>query len=159
MQVAVDYWNAASISMIKNYLNEGGLFGKVAARKLILSKVNIKKRIIWCKDYRSLSIDEWKNVLFTDECKIEIFSTSRKFVRRSLGQRFNNIYTCKAVRHQFSILVWGLIKGDSSRMLVKCPPRLDLAGYQDILKRRTPGYIHTCIMTSLFLCKTEHNLQ
>jgi len=90
-EVAVDCLNAASISTIKNYLNESGLFGRVAAKKPILSKVNIKKRITWCKDYRSLSIDEWKNVLFTDECKIEIFSTHRKFVRHPFGQRFNQI--------------------------------------------------------------------
>ena len=79
VQVAVDCSNADSISKIKNYHNEGGLFERVAAKKTLLSKVSIKKRITWCKDYRSLSIDEWKNVLFTDECKIEIFSTRRKF--------------------------------------------------------------------------------
>jgi len=139
VQVAVDCLNAASISTIKNYFNEGGLFGRVAAKKPPLSKVNIKKRIPWCKDDRSLSIDEWKNVLFTDECKIEIFSTRRKFVRRPFGQRFNQIYTCTTVRHPFSILVWRLIKGDGSRMLVKYPPRLNSVGYQDILKEGLLG--------------------
>ena len=31
--VAVDFCNASSISTIKNYLNEGRLFGRVAAKK------------------------------------------------------------------------------------------------------------------------------
>ena len=95
---------------------------QVAAKKPLLSKVNIKKRLRWCKDYRALSINECKNVLFTDECRIEIFSSLRQFVRRPIGQRFNTKYTCKTVRHSFSILVWGLIKGHGSAMLVKCPP-------------------------------------
>ena len=127
--------NVASISTIKNYLNEGGLIGRMATKKPLLRNLNIKKRITWCKHYISLSIDIWKNALFTDQCKIEIFSTRRKFLRRQLGQRFNQIFTCKTVRHPFLILVWGLIKGDASRMLM----RLDSAGYQDILKEGLLG--------------------
>ena len=124
---AVDLLKIASISTIKNYLWQGGLFGRVAAKKLLLSNVNINKRLRWCKAYKPLGMDEWKNVLFTDECRIEIFIGRRKFVRRLIGQRFNHRYTCKTVRHSFSILVWGLIKGDDSRMLVKCPSRLNSA--------------------------------
>jgi len=134
VQGAVDSLKIASISTIKNYLRQGGLFGRVAAKKPLLSNVNIKKRLMWCKAYKQLGMNEWKNVLFTDECRIEMFSSRRKFVRRPIGQRFNHRYTCKTVRHSFSILVWGLIKGDGSRMLVKCPSRLNSEGYQAVLK-------------------------
>jgi hypothetical protein len=139
VQRAVDSLKLASITTIKNYLRQGGLLGRVAAKKPLLSKVNIKKRLRWCKDYRPLSMNDWKNVIFSDECRIEIFSTRRQFVRRPVGQRFNTKYTCKTVRHPFSILVWGFIKGDGSRMLVKCPTRLDSVGYQAVLKQGLLG--------------------
>ena len=36
--------------------------------------------------------------------------------------------------HSFSILFWGLIKADGSRMLVKYPSKLNSARYQAVLK-------------------------
>ena len=72
-----------------------------------------------------------------DECKIEYFSTRRKLVRRPFGQRFNEKYTCKTVRHPFTILVWGLIKGDVGEMFTAS----QFSGIARHFERRTPGNI------------------
>ena len=83
---AVDSLKIASISTIKNYLKQDGLFGRVAAKKPLLSNVNTKKRLWWCKVYKPLGMDEWKNVLFTDECMIDMFSSRYKFLRALLDK-------------------------------------------------------------------------
>ena len=32
-----------------------------------------------------------------------------------------------------SILIWGAVKGDGSKILIKCPTRLDFTAYQEVL--------------------------
>ena len=49
----------------------------------LVSNVNIKKRLRVCKAYKTLGIDEWKNVLFTYEC--------RKSIKKEIA--FKNLLT------------------------------------------------------------------
>jgi len=121
----------ASISTIKNYLRQGELLGRIAAQKHLLTKLNIKRRITWCKDNTCLTIDEWKTVPFTDEYKIEMFSVRREFARRLLASRFNLQFICKTLRYPFSILGWDLIKKFCSRFLIR------FSGISNISGRRT----------------------
>ena len=40
-----------SLSTVQRYLRQNGLFGSTATKKLLLSKRNIIKRNLWCKEY------------------------------------------------------------------------------------------------------------
>ena len=126
----------ASIRSVRTYLRSGGLIGRKAAKKTMLSKANIKKRLLWCKAYSSLSMNDWKHIIFSDESRVELTSSYRRYVRRPQGQWHNPKYTCKTVHFcSQSVLVWGAIKGDGSRKLLKCPHRLNSDEYQGILKK------------------------
>jgi len=123
-----------SISTVKRMLRSQGLFGRVAAKKPLISEKNRRKRLAWCKSYLSLDAEMWRKIVFSDESKVELFSSRRRFVRRRIGQRFEKQFVCRTVKGGgFSLMVWGCIKGDGSKMLYRCPRILNSDSYQNIL--------------------------
>ena len=76
------------IGTVKRILRRNGLFGRVAARKPLLSKQNIQHRKKWCVDKKNWTDTNWSKVIFSDETRLELIFKSRKFVRRQRGQRF-----------------------------------------------------------------------
>lgn len=130
----VKFKEEISVVTVRRILCNEGIFGRIAARKPLLNVTQIKKRLKWCKDYNKWSINEWRKIIFSDECKFEIFSNRRKIVRRPIGTKFKSRYVSKSIKYgKFSLMVWGAIKGDGSKLLIKCPHRLDSAGYQSVL--------------------------
>ena len=129
-----NFTNNISPRSARRMLSSRGIFERIAARKPRLNKVQILKRISFCKAYRQMSTLEWSKILFTDEMKIELYGTRRAYVRRKIGTRYLNQFVCKTVKFGGrSLLVWGAIKEDGSRILLRCPPTLNSAGYQCIL--------------------------
>ena len=133
-----------SLVTVRRILREGNLFGRVAVKKPILNKMHIRKRLSWCKSYFSMQQSQWDNILFSDETRIELFPTRRRYVRRPIGSQFQNRYVTKTIRQGgFSVLVWGCIKSDGTRILIRCPPRLDSLTYQRVLREGLlPLYDH-----------------
>lgn len=129
---------------IRRVLNKSGLLSFKAAKKPKLSKVNVKKRIHFCKSYSHWTINQWEQVIFSDESRIHRFSNSRRLVRRPVGSRFKKRYTIKTVKYGgFSVHIWGAIRGDGKRILRKCPQRLNSKDYRNILEEDLlPFYQH-----------------
>jgi transposase len=124
----------ASIRTIQSYLTNCGLPGRIAERKTLISDRNMKRRVTWCKAYNNWDTAQWKYVIFSDECRMEVTSSYRRYVRRPDGHRFDPKYILKNVRFcSKSVLIWGAIKGDGSRILIRCPTRLDSTAYQEVL--------------------------
>jgi len=123
-----------SLTTVKRYLRQNNLHGRVAAKKPLLSKQQIKNRKQWCRSYLSFSPAQWQKVIFSDECRIERHAGSRTFVRRPINDRFRSKYTLKTVKYGgFSVMVWGLIRADGTKVLIRCPRILDSVAYQAVL--------------------------
>ena len=51
--------------------------------------------------------------------------------------RYNPKYTTKTVKFGGkSIMVWGAIKADGTRILIRCPDRMNSIGHEEVLKKR-----------------------
>ena len=120
---------------IRYLLRRNNLFSHRAARKPLLSDVNRRKRLAWCKSYKSWDATQWKNVIFSDECRVEQYSKRRMLVRRQSGQRNMHQFVTKTVKYGgFSVMVWGAIKGDGTKVLYRCPTILNSEGYMQIIE-------------------------
>ena len=89
-----------SLTTIKRYLCESNLHGRVAAKKPLLNKVQTQKKkkvvsSVLSFQYRS----KYSKVIYSDECRIENYSSRRTFVRRPINQRFKSRYVLKTVKH------------------------------------------------------------
>ena len=63
-------------------------------------------------------------------------STRRRYVRWRYGDSLKFRYVLKTVKYGgFSILLWGAIKGDVTRILVRCQNRLNSEEYQRVLNK------------------------
>ena len=94
-----------SISTVKRVLRTRGLFGRVSVRKPFISKINKSKRLRWCMARREWN-QEWKRIIFSDECKLELHPTTRTFVRRGVGKALQSRYLTPTRKFSPSIMVW-----------------------------------------------------
>ena len=58
---------SASACTVRRLLLEDGLVSRRAAKKPLLSRKNIRDRLIFCKRYRDWTAEDWGKVIFSDE--------------------------------------------------------------------------------------------
>jgi len=120
------FQNPISLRLVRRILIVGQLFGTIAARKPCLNKLQFRKRISFSKAYKQMPISKWTQIIFTDEMRFELYGSRCAYVRRKAGTRYYNQHVCKTVKFNGkSILVWGAIKADGTRILLRCPPILN----------------------------------
>lgn len=104
---------AISTRTIRRRLQEQSLHGRVARKVPLLSAKNIRNRIDFAKQHLdwagSNGIKKWRNILWSDETKMNLFgSDGRTYVRRPPGREFLPAYTKKTVKHGGGcIMLWG----------------------------------------------------
>ncbi|CAJ0960775.1 unnamed protein product [Ranitomeya imitator] len=67
-----------STTTVKRRLCAAGLHGKIAARKPLLRTGNKQKRLVWAKEHKEWTLDQWKSVLWSDQSKFEIFGSNHR---------------------------------------------------------------------------------
>lgn len=126
-----------SVSTVKNRLRSAGLFGRVAARKPYLSSENKRKRLAWAKLHKNWTIEDWKQVLWSDESKFEFFGSKRRqYVRRKQGERYKPECLQSTVKFGGGkINVWGCFSYDGVGTLYKIEGIMKKEDYHQILQR------------------------
>ena len=123
-------------STTRRYLREQGLLGRVAVKKLFLRQQNKKRRLLFAKEHKDWTKDDWNKVLWTDESKFELFGTNRSiYVRRRTGERLIDDCISTTVKHVGGHMVWGSISGGGVGDLVKIEGIMDKKVYHNILVR------------------------
>lgn len=126
-----------SDSTVRRRLKAAGLHGRISSKKPLLRPQNRVKRLAWAKKHRNWTYDNWKNVLWTDESKFEIFNTRRRvYVRRRIGERYIPACVTPTVKHGGgSVMVWGCFGAEKVGDLHQVQGILNQHGYHSILQR------------------------
>lgn len=94
---------------IWNRLHDDGQCFRVRAIRLKLTRAHRAARLRYAREHLEWTMDNWKNVLFTDECKVKFFSVDREVrVWRREGERFSE--PCIHGTDRFggpSVMIWG----------------------------------------------------
>ena len=99
-----------SAKTVQRRLNEVGLRASRPAKKPLLTQKMKKTRLEWAKTFKNWTVDDWSQVIFSDESKFNLFgSDGNKYVRRRKGERYNENCTLKTVKHSPYVMVWGCI--------------------------------------------------
>ena len=72
--------SASSIWAVRRILCKAGLHGRVAAKKPLLNRGHVKKRLLWCKSYLEMDVGSLRNFIFSDEARLELYSKRRQYV-------------------------------------------------------------------------------
>ena len=131
-----------SLPTIKRRLRSYHLRGRKAACKTFLTDSAKAKRLAFCRRHRNL---DWKNVMFSDEVKIETSKHGMNWVRRPPNTRYEERYIREVNRQgRCRIMVWGAITHDQILDLVVVNGRMNKHTYlSDILEPNVRPYRDT----------------
>lgn len=127
-----------SQSSVRRVLSSFGMNGRVACKKPWLRPANITKRLKFAMQHVNWTEEQWENVLFTDETKIEVYGSHRRvFVRRMAGERYQKQCLVPTVKFGGgSIMVWGAVSGKGKLPLHKIEGKMTKETYHQILIRK-----------------------
>ena len=96
--------------------------------------------------------------MFSEKTRIDLNPVSRQFVRRSKCKQFAAKYTAKTTQFSPSIMVWGGIRYDGKRILIKCENSVDSYECKRILEKVLPFIYNACFIFQLdgATCHTSH---
>lgn len=122
---------------IRNRLHEIGLYGRVARKKPLVNKPNRTKRIRYAKTMMEKPFSYWKNVLWSDESKFNLFGSDGKImVWRSKTEEFSPQCIVPTIKHQGgSVMVWGCFSRDGVGNLHFIEGTMDRFVYREILQK------------------------
>ncbi|GBC48947.1 IS630 family transposase [Rhizophagus irregularis DAOM 181602=DAOM 197198] len=87
---------SCSLTTARQTLYDAGIHSHVAAKKPFVSKKHALARVSWCEKYKEKTIQDWNQVIFSDESSVEIGN----------GQK--------------SVMVWGCFAGGIKGPLIFC---------------------------------------
>lgn len=89
-----------SVRSIRRRLKQAQLNARTPARKPFISKKNRQARLQFALEHANWTYKQWKNVLWSDESKYNLFgSDGIRWVRRPANERFNPKYTIPTIKH------------------------------------------------------------
>ena len=94
-----DLANKCSIRSVQRILCKNNLMGRIAAKKPLLTAKHAKIRVQWCKQYQRFTMENWKNVVYSDESLFHLYQKTRLRVRRPKNTRFIKKYNLKTVTY------------------------------------------------------------
>jgi len=121
---------------VKRYANLLG-FEAVTPRKVsLISKKNKKLRLDFAKKYICKPKSFWKNVIWSDESKINLFSSDGiTWVWRRKGERLINKCTIKTMKHNGgNVMIWGCMAGNGVGNITRIEGKMDSPKYISILQ-------------------------
>lgn len=143
----------------RTLITKFNLFGRVACRKPYLKPANVRKRLQFAREHLSWTLEQWHQVLWTDEFKFELFGTKRRvYVRRSPGERYRKECLLPTVKHggKESVIVWGAISANGVAALKKIEGIMDKHVYHNILVRHAiPA--GKCLIGNKFLFQEDND--
>jgi hypothetical protein len=126
-----------STSTVRKRLIEAELQARSPRKVPLLTSRHIHNRLNFANSHVNWPIQKWRNILWTDESKVELFGSSgrRMFVRRPPGAEFQPQYTVKTVKHGGAkIMVWGCFSYHGVGPIHRIEGLMDAVGYVEILQ-------------------------
>lgn len=83
-----------------------------------------------------MSIEQWKQVLFTDECHFLVQGQQSQFIRRSIGESVNSAHFNQTLKHPQKVMIWACFSYDGPGRLQVCEKMMNSDCYIEIIDHR-----------------------
>ena len=121
---------------VQRVLHSEGYKRRLAKKKMMVREANRKKRLKWCKQRRSRTVDNyWKKVIFLDESQIFLGTNNRVYIWRKDDEKYNPYIICSPSERKISLMIWGCICYDGVGTLTAVEGNINSAKYIDILDK------------------------
>ena len=93
-------WRHVSVNTVQKILKKYGLRSYTASQKPFLTISQSRRRLTWAKTYGTWDTNKWKAIVFTDECVIQSYSSTRKVrMRTTSNEKYYNTLTQPVMRN------------------------------------------------------------
>lgn len=121
---------------IRSLMKDGGLKGYVKRNKPLLTKKHRKARLRFARDHENWTVEDWKQVMFSDEVLFTRVSTSGRefYYKRPGDQTIRPHHTRRTVQGGGGkIFIWGCITSYGVGDLCWLPGTINSSAYINIL--------------------------
>ena len=127
--------NTVSTKTVRRELHKANIHGRAAIAKLFITEVNAKLQKKWCHDHKTWTLDDWKNVVWSNESSFTLFPTNgRVYVWRTPKQAYDPDCLLPTVKHrECFVMIWAAISWFSAGPLIHITGRITANEYLDIL--------------------------
>lgn len=122
---------------VRRALQEAGLKAREKVSKPFLSAKNVKTRLQFAKDYKIFTKEDWKQVIWSDETKINRFcSDGRSWCWIRDGESLKPQQVKQTMKHGGgSLMIWGCMTAEGPGFMCKIEGTMDQHLYKLILKQ------------------------
>ena len=106
-KVAHDVAPSVSHMTIKRRANEFGIVAKRTKKTIMITPVNIKKRLEWCKARKDWTEDDWSRVMFSDESWFFWQYHGAEYVWLREDDTDNPVQKKAQKKHPDKVMFWG----------------------------------------------------
>lgn len=134
--VQENFGKSASAETIRRILRSENYNGRLCRKKPFVSEVNRIKRLKFAKSYVSRPLESWKNVIFVDESKFNLFGNDgRPRVWRKPNTALDKKHLCATIKHGGgSVMVWACMSYHGVGNLVFIQGNMNKMIYLNILR-------------------------
>jgi transposase len=125
-----------SESTVRRAFKESGFVARVKKKKPLLSVEHKKKRLAWAKKHNTWTIDDWKNVIWSDETGFGLVSgEGREYNWSKDGDILDDDSVIPTKKFKGGkVMIWGCITYEGVGIACKIDDILDAELYSEILR-------------------------
>lgn len=145
MDIRNDLAPDISVDTVRNRLKEGGLRCRIPARKPFLKDIHLRKRLDFARRYFNWGVEQWEEVVFSDE---KIFRASSKgplhVYRPEHSSRFEKQFLVPSSNPEgrFTVCVWMAFGKNFRSMLRVQQKTLDSVYYTNAILPTLERHLH-----------------
>ena len=125
-----------SAQTVRNILKKNGMKAYVKAKKPLITQRHKKQCLEFAKKYKSWTVEDWRNIIFSDETEINRFrADGRKWCWKKPGSSLQPNHVKPTVKYGGgSLMVWSCMTTHGVGNLVKIEGTMDSKLYCQILE-------------------------
>jgi hypothetical protein len=126
-----------SVETVRRHLRKAGFKAALKVKKPLLSQHHRKARVEFAKAHKNWTVDDWKKVVWSDECKINCFgSDGRRWCWKTKGRKQIEDRTVQGTIQGGGgcVMVWGSMTSKGPGYLTRVNGGLDANLYCQILQ-------------------------
>ena len=135
--------NVSQITL-KRHLHKIKIYGRIGAKKPFVNAANKMKRLSWAKRRKDW-VNEWENIIWSDESRFEVFrGNGKRYVWRNTQEKYNPkclIPTFKS--GQESVMVWACFTKNKLGPIVRLEGRITARIYIELLESYLLPFINS----------------
>ena len=144
-ELRADTFSNISEQTLRRRLREAGIRKWRAVNRALLTEIQAKQRLIWAKAHQHWTMDDWRKVIYSDECAVSKDSDPRK-LRVFRRQNKQEKYAPKNIRGKIrdggiSQMIWGCFISNKLDPIVFIDGTVNQYVYMDILREQLPSFL------------------